>query len=372
MSLALAWTITAAIAAPPAGANAVTPSAVVARIQAFGRRTPRFSVDVRAEIAGAPAGVGRIIVHLPDRQRFSMRFGPSDYHFVQRDGRAIEWEANQRMYFEFAVSKALVPPFARIDATPTYGYPGVAIPGSPSQRGMVNAASKVLGTGTLQGVQVDHVRTQERGPLGLATLDFWVDRDGRLRQYRVRLEGDEGTSDTTFRLTKWSTQPPQSPDPFSLMPPVNFSPSELPFLLPPVEIGQRVAWKGQVVTPQNGRAVPATQVLAQGRRTLLILTAPECAVSSRATALFTQLADMARKAGAASVRVSLGPTNPGSGTVDFWDRSGALEVAIGVVGTPMVLLFEADGRLIQAWVGDPPGSRDRVLHEVAERLSPPR
>jgi len=348
-----------------------TPAQIYARIERFGRETPQVGVTLRSQVRGAPVGIGTFVWASPNRQRYSMRAGFSDYTFVQNGNRAIEFEARSKNYFEFGVSNRLVTPFARVDETPAYGYPDVIVPGSVAQGRIISPKTRYLGSSTVQGVRVDEIETIEEAPGSRAVMNLWADDRGRIRRYRWRTDGPNGSMEITFDVTEWTDKPAISATTFDTRPPLVYTPFELPFLPEPIEPGLPVAWRGTLTDLTSQRPVPATQLLAKDRPTIIILTEPACVVSQRARVFLGQVLDLGKRRNARCWRISLGNTSPATGSADLWDQTEAVERAIGVPGTPLIMLFGRDGRLIRAWLGDPPESRDRVLDEIS-RSFPPR
>lgn len=335
------------IAQPPA-----TPDEVFARYEAYMAKADELSLKITARSAEQPGeGVGSLEWRKPERQRYRMKWGESDFEWRQAPGESMIYEHGAKLYEgEWRVGGLAAPP-DKIAAPGLSAYPQLLLTSRP---GAFLASSpwswqqREPVAGTLADRLYVQVQT-ERGPVDQY---LWFDSEGRLLRYRFGMAATPNLYNE-IELTEYKLSAPPN-ETFAVSLPWGYVPLTLPSAQQQLYNGQPFRF-GKWTDARTDRAGDVA-ALAKSRFVAVLFTQADDPIAKDAEPTWRSLRKALTDKGAELIEVVLGEEKPDlagkeSGRKVYWDRDGSIAKQTTVDATPYVMLIHPREFIIRAFIG---------------------
>lgn len=295
--------------------------------------TVSFQVT-RDRIPGA--GTGTMTVQRPNRMLFRIQWLGDDYQVAWSENRTVETVRNLKTYFESGPYGRLYQPESHLTDVAKFGFP-IGLLAADLRTIYPGTGLKLVGQESVQGVSCDHVK----GGSG-AGFDVWVAPDGRPLRFRFDDQDAVGNVSVKYEFSKWTNAANVPLSAFEPAVPSGFRPHALP--RDPRPIGPESMFPVDGWVGADGK--PAT--LKFSKPTLIVVTAPDCEATTRASGALRELeSSMDIWAFSDTGRVPPALTRyPG-----FRDRNQRTMPRMAAPGTPLFVLVGTDGMVRKTWFG---------------------
>lgn len=345
------------------------PSVVAARYaSAIGSRT-HLIAEFRMVFPDGDTAQGDFRFAQPNFQRLRIQGQGVNYEFVQNTKDIYEVLHDRKTYDYFTGYPNLMPPPMEMTGFAEFAYPTFLLPSMQNTLGQITEGWTGGEEVTVEGVATHRIEFRVVNPEGTFIREFYVGKDGLPRRYTFSGEsnGQPFRFDTVITSIDTTNKPTVAS--FAYRPADGYNAYRLPMGLEPVYPGEGwpdAAW----IDPKSMRAVQPKS-LFDGQAVLLVITAPDCAVSTKAEPALKELREALATGAVRVVELSLGESKPSLEGKDaprpvYWDRDGSFESLRPVPATPFFMLWDGDGVMRRQWMGYTTEGWRQVRQEILE------
>lgn len=340
----------------------------VLRHEQWSKTLKSVSVDLKFRNRFSPVeGTGSLLLDLPNRMLFRVKWSPEDYTYSVIDGSAVEVEHSRRLFDEQDGLPRAVIIDSNVSSLLQFAFPSEV--NLPSLRRVTppGTAFKFVGKVTVEGVEADEVTAEWTQPEP-AKITAAIDKDGRLMRYRLEAQTMNGPVDRQTTFFNWRVNQALPREAFAIKVPRGYEPIGTPRppyppeLELPIKLG---SWK----QAGNGRSVNL-DAIDRGKPKLVVLLDADDTASVALTAHLAKLREVARKAGANLYVCSTGDAAGAArfGASTLVAANGEALALLRAPGTPWLVAVDGKGVLQQSWLGFDAAGLPAMLEEIEKRL----
>jgi len=296
----------------------------------------------------------------PLRQKVQFTSGNSVYQFLQSPRGAVLIDVKGKSYDEYQPVSVLLsmPPETEIsDCLP---------PPLFSESNQFKQASKwkVVKAGNPAELSLDYQLMDGE----VIKFKVTVDATGRMTQISSEQTVPNGVARSEWTLTgddyRLTDQGSIEPDV-----PEGFTPDLFPQAL--MTISPSLTWPSLAVRSATSNGT--VDLRKSGKPSVIVVTAPDCEISSQMSGVLDELGQKVSEAGASFAELSLSPnppTRPSQSRPVGYDPDGSLARELRLPMTPYFIVLDAKGVMVKGFAGYHPDQKQNLFDTVLRALKP--